>query len=131
MTDSESTRAAVERFYDAALRADLDAIAEVLHADVVNYEAESLPYGGVHRGKDAVLRLLKLLFDGIDLDTVKRSGLMVDGERAASFLEVPFAFADPTVPQKMPVLETFVVRDGLIVEIRPYYFDTAAIAARG
>jgi hypothetical protein len=127
--DSELTRVTVERFYDAALRADLDAIAEILHPDVVCYEADSLPYGGLHQGKDAVLRLLKLLFDGIDRDSVQRRGVMVDGERAASFLEVPFAFADPTVPAVMPVVETFVVRDGLIVEIRPYYFDTAAIAA--
>jgi hypothetical protein len=30
----------------------------------------------------------------------------------------------------MPVIVTFQVRNGLIVELRPYYFDTAAIAAR-
>ena len=66
------------------------------------------------------------------MDTVARRGLLVQDDKAASFLEVPFApSADPTVPQVMPVLETFVVRDGLIVETRPYYFDTAAIAGRG
>jgi len=128
--DSELTRVAVERFYDAALRADLGAIAEILDADVVNYEADSLPYGGVYRGKDAVLGLLKLLFDNIDLATVQRTGLLVEDDKAVSFLQVPFAFADPTVPQLMLVLEAFVVSDGLIVEIRPYYYDTAAIAAR-
>jgi hypothetical protein len=30
----------------------------------------------------------------------------------------------------MLAVETFVIRDGLIVEIRPYYFDTATFAAR-
>jgi hypothetical protein len=28
----------------------------------------------------------------------------------------------------MLVVETFIIRDGLITEIRPYYFDTAAFA---
>ena len=34
------------------------------------------------------------------------------------------------LPNVMPIIETFLVRNGLIVEIRPYYFDTAAIGAR-
>jgi len=127
--DVPGTHAVVNRFYDAALSNDLDAISTILHPDVVVHEAPSLPYGGTHTGRVNVLALLTTLFSGIDLDTVIRTDVLVNGARAASLLEVPFAFADPAFPQRMPVIETFVVEDGLITEIRPFYFDTAAIAA--
>lgn len=44
--------------------------------------------------------------------------------RAAAFLDVPFALPDGT-SQTLPVVETFLVKDGLISQITPYYFDTA------
>jgi uncharacterized protein len=127
--DFPGTHAVVSRFYDAALSNDLDAISAILHPDVVVYEAPSLPYGGTHAGRADTLALLTTLFSGIDLDTVILIDVLVKGNRAASFLEVPFAFADRVVPQRMRVIETFIVEDGLITEIRPFYFDTSAIAS--
>lgn len=125
-----STRAVVERFYELAEANQPEAIAEILDPDVVNWEAESLPYAGAYRGREAVVGLLRVLFNGIDLGTVNHIAILADGERAASFLEVPFTFDNPDLPNVMPVIETFLVRNGLIVEIRPYYFDSAAIGAR-
>lgn len=123
-----ATRAVVERFYELASTGQADAIAEILDPEVVNWEAGSLPYGGVYRGREQVVGLLHLLFDGIDLTTVNHIAILAEGHRAASFLEVPFAFGSPAAPSLMPVIETFVVHSGLITEIRPYYFDSAAIA---
>jgi uncharacterized protein len=125
-----STRAVVDRFYELAEANQPEAIAEILDPDVLNWEAESLPYAGVYRGREAVVSLLRVLFNGIDLSTVNHIAILADGERAASFLEVPFTFDNPELPNVMPVIETFLVRNGLIVEIRPYYFDSAAIGAR-
>jgi uncharacterized protein len=126
----QQTSSVVARFYDCALRSDVEAIGEILHPDVVIHEAASLPFGGAHTGRVAVLELLGTLFAGIDLDSVVRGDVLVHGERAAAFLEIPFRTADPANTEAMPIIETFVVRDGLITEIRPYYFDTAAIAAQ-
>jgi uncharacterized protein len=125
-----STRAVVERFYELAEANQPEAIAEILDPDVVNWEAESLPYAGSYRGREAVVGLLRVLFNGIELGTVKHIAILADGERAAAFLEVPFTFDNPDLPNVMPIIETFLVRNGLIVEIRPYYFDTAAIGAK-
>jgi len=127
---AEQTNSVVMRFYDCALRSDVAAIAEILHPEVVVHEAASLPFGGAHTGRAAALKLLGILFSGIDLDSVVRGDVLVRGERAAAFLEIPFLTADPANAQAMPIVETFIVRDGLITEIRPYYFDTAAIAAQ-
>jgi uncharacterized protein len=124
----DRTRSVVRQFYDHSLRADLDGIAKILHPDVVIHEAASLPYGGTHSGGAEVLRLLAQLYSMIDLDAVVVGDVLVNSERAAAFLEVPFG--DSASNQKVSVIETFVIRDGLIVEIKPYYFDTAALAAR-
>jgi hypothetical protein len=126
--DETHTRAAVERFYDGMLTADLAAVETVLHPDVVVSEPDSLPYGGAHVGIEAVLTLLATLCSGIAFDDVRRGDVLVRGGRAAAFLEVPFTLGDGTL-QFLPVVETFLVEDGLISQIRPYYFDTAALLA--
>ena len=128
LSAEERTRSVVQQFYDYSLRADIEGVAKILHPDVVNYEAPSLPYGGKHTGRAEVSQLLAQLYSMIDLDAVVVGDVLVNSERAAAFLEVPFG--DSASSQKMSVVETFVIRDGLIAEITPYYFDTAALAAR-
>jgi uncharacterized protein len=128
LSAEDRTRSVIHQFYDYSLRADLEGVAKILHPDIVNYEAESLPYGGTHTGRAEVLQLLAQLYSMIDLDTVVIGDVLVNSERAAAFLEVPFG--DSASNQKVSVIETFVIRDGLIAEIKPYYFDTAALAAR-
>ena len=122
------TRSVVRQFYDYSLRADLEGVAKNLHPDVVNYEAASLPYGGTHTGRDGVLELLAQLYSMIDLDAVLVGDVLVNSQRAAAFLEI--SFGDSANNRKISVVETFVVRDGLIAEIKPYYFDTSALAVR-
>jgi uncharacterized protein len=126
----DRTRSVVRQFYDNSLRADLEGVAKILHPDVVNYEAASLPYGGVHTGRDEVLKLLAQLYSRIDLDAVVVGDVLVSSDRAAAFLEIEFESPDSSSNQEVSVVETFVIRDGLIAEIKPYYFDTAALAAR-
>jgi uncharacterized protein len=126
----DRTRSAVQAFYDNSLRADLDGVAKILHPEVVIAEPASLPYGGTHKGRGEVVKLLAELYSRVDLDAVVIGDILVNSGRAAAFLEVPFESGDSASNQTMLVVETFVIRDGLIVEIRPYYFDTAAFAAR-
>jgi ketosteroid isomerase-like protein len=128
LSAEDRTRSVVHQFYDYSLRADLEGVAKTLHPDIVIYEPASLPYGGTHAGPDAALQLLAQLYSIIDLDAIVVGDILVNSERAAAFLEVPFG--DSTGNQTVPVIETFVIRDGLIGEIKPYYFDTAALIAR-
>jgi uncharacterized protein len=127
LSAGDRTRSVVQRFYDYSLRGDVEGVGKVLHDDVVIYEAPSLPYGGKHTGRAEVLQLLAQLYSVIDLDTVVVVAVLVNSERAAAFLEVPFG--DSAGNQKMSVIETFVIHDGLITEVKPYYFDTAALVA--
>jgi uncharacterized protein len=124
----DRTRSVLRQFYDCSQRGDLEGVAKVLHPDIVIFEPASLPYGGPHTGRGAALQLLAQLYSMIDLDAIVVGDILVNSERAAAFLEVPFG--DSTGNQTVPVIETFVIRDGLIGEIKPYYFDTAALIAR-
>jgi ketosteroid isomerase-like protein len=127
-SSQEETKAVVERFYDASLKADLVAMADIVADDVVIIEAPSLPYGGTHSGREQALALLSQLYDGIDLDAIPRPEVLAGPQRAVAFVEVAFRGADGGLTV-ISVVETFRVRDGRIVEIKPYYFDTAAMAA--
>jgi hypothetical protein len=128
LSAEDRTRSVVREFYDHSLRGDLEGVAKIVHPDIVVHEAASLPYGGTHTGRDAVLQLLAQLYSMIDLDSIVVGDILFGSERAAAFLEVPFG--DSASSQKVSVIETFVIRDGLIGEIKPYYFDTAAFVAR-
>jgi hypothetical protein len=124
----ESTRAVVDAWYDAALRGDLAAITALLDPDVVIHEADSLPYGGEHVGRDAVLALLGTLFAGVDREAVVIEQIMCNDVAAAAMLQVPFKAPDGTNAVVL-VCETFEIRAGQIARVRPYYFDTAALLA--
>jgi ketosteroid isomerase-like protein len=132
MTETDATAQTLEvvnRFYDAALKADFTALGEIFHPDIASHTPASMPNAGIRRGRDEVLAYLPGLFAGIDLETVVIVDTLAHGERAAVFLEVPFTFAGETTPRIMPIIEAFLVHDGLITEVTPYYFDTAAILA--
>ena len=70
LSAEDRTRSVVREFYDHSLRGDLEGVAKVAHPDIVVHEAESLPYGGTHTGRDAVLQLLAQLYSIIDLDAI-------------------------------------------------------------
>lgn len=55
--DHESANIAlVKSGYAAAAAGDMTAVAAMLAPDIVWHEAETLPYGGVHHGPDAVMQ---------------------------------------------------------------------------
>jgi uncharacterized protein len=128
VSPEDETRSVVEQFYDCLLRADLDGVSRLLHPDVVVHEAPSSPYGGAHTGRTEALKLLARMIFQIIVETVTVGDVLVGASPAAAFLEIPFTPADPTLLQaRLSVVETFVIRDGLITEITPYYYDTAAV----
>jgi ketosteroid isomerase-like protein len=122
------TESTIRAFYEGCLRGDIDAVSTLLAPDVVVIEAASLPFGGRHEGIEAATTLFKTLFAGIDLSGVVIEAIIVQADRGAALLNFSFDLG-PAGSSEASVCETFVVRNGQIVEIRPYYFDTAALLA--
>lgn len=115
--------------FDAVGNADLGAMARLLHEDIVVVEPESLPYGGVYRGRDAFLReLLPAMLGGFEL-AVEDVRLIDGGERVAGQLTVVLTSRERGDVLRMPYVEVYEFGGGLICSIEVYPQDTATLAA--
>jgi ketosteroid isomerase-like protein len=122
-------REIVEQIYAAANADDLEGVAARLHPDVVLRQAPSLPYGGECVGREAAMGcLLKMFAEYWDVGALTVPGIAVDGDLVISAVGLT-AVARPTGRSVfMPFRECLRLRDGLVVDLQPFYYDTAAIA---
>jgi len=120
VTDS---RHIVERFY-SSLTGGIEALKPLLHPQIRVIEAESLPYGGTFEGADGLLQILNSLFAAWKDCAVELKQLVVDGDTVVALLEMRGTGATSGVPFEMSVAEVLRIREGRIIEIKPFYFDT-------
>jgi ketosteroid isomerase-like protein len=108
---------------------DFAPLRQFFAADFVLHQAEGLPFGGVWRGHDglrrffaemsrtwAVFELGEQAFLGTTSPLVVLTNVRARARATGRELE-------------FPILQTITVADGRITEVRPFYWDTAAIAA--
>jgi len=123
---------AAEREYLAAGgagTASFDPLAPFFAPDVVLHQAESLPYGGIWRGHDGMERFFAAMsqaweeFDMVDQEFLSTSGTAVVLTRVHARARATRRELD------FPILQTIRVVDGRIADVRPFYWDTAEIAA--
>jgi ketosteroid isomerase-like protein len=108
--------------------ASFDTLAPFFAPDVELHQAGTLPYGGTWRGHDGMERFFLAMsqaweaFDMVDQQFLATS-------RTAVVLTHVRARARATGQElRFPILQTIRVQDGRIAEVRPFYWDTAAIA---
>jgi uncharacterized protein len=123
---------AAEREYLAAGgpgTASFDTLAPFFAPNVVLYQAEALPYGGTWRGYDGMEQFFVAMsqtwaeFEMVEQGFLSTSGTavvhtQVHARARATGRELDF-----------PILQAIRVVDGRIAEVRPFYWDTAAIVA--
>lgn len=129
-SETERNRAAVQRIYDAANQGDLAAVAAGFHPDIVLRQPASLPYGGEFVGREAAMATIVRMFtEHYEVSRLELTHLAVDADLVISAATL-HATARPTGRAVvMPFRECFTMRHGLAVELTPFYFDTAALAA--
>jgi ketosteroid isomerase-like protein len=116
----------VDDLYGATGVGDFDAAETMLTEDFFITEADCLPMAGVYRGKTALRDLYTQVMGMMDVAGLERGVTTTGGDLAVC--PVAFKFQDPSLAPA-ELLELFRFRDGKICEIRPYYFDPAAIVA--
>lgn len=108
---------------------DFEPLRQYFAADFVLHQAEGLPFGGVWRGHDGLLRFFSEmsrtwavfeLGEQAFLSTTSPLVVLTNVRARARATGRELAF---------PILQTITVADGRITEVRPFYWDTAAIAA--
>jgi ketosteroid isomerase-like protein len=109
--------------------ASFDLLAPFFATDVVLHQANSLPYGGTWRGHDGMEQFFAAMsrtwseFEMIDQQ------FLATADPAVVLTHVRARARATGKRVEFPILQTIRVVDGCIAEVRPFYWDTAAIAA--
>ncbi len=96
--------------------------------DVVLYQADSLPYGGVWRGHDGLERFFLAMSRTWDTFEMVEQEFLTSTSPLVVLTHVRARARDTGREIHFPIVQTITVEDGRITEVRPFYWDTAAVA---
>lgn len=134
MTDVEPDAfATLMAFYEAETQylasngKDFSPIAKTLDAECVIRQPASLPYGGIWRGHAGFEAWMKAFGEQwSSLDVVAPTFYAI-GENIFSRSHVRAIAKRSGVAVDWPLLQHFVIRNGKILELNPFYWDTALV----
>lgn len=131
-----SAVAVLHRFYEAETTylesesKDFAVIGETLHPDCVMHQPGSLPYAGQWRGHDGFERWMAAFSEVWSSLTVAEPMFFPSGPDVVFVRSTVKATARANGARSTwPLLQMITVKDGLILEIQPFYWDTAAVVA--
>ncbi|MFF9776478.1 nuclear transport factor 2 family protein [Streptomyces sp. NPDC013978] len=137
-TPETSTIELLDRFYGAEAayveaggpgRAGFDDIAACLHPEVTLHQAPGLPYSGTWQGPAGIERFLAVMGDAWQSMEFLEQHRFVEGENVVITNRVRFVARATGHELDTRIVQEMTVRDGRIREIRPYYWDPAAVSA--
>jgi ketosteroid isomerase-like protein len=97
--------------------------------DFVLHQAEGLPYGGVWRGHEGLRRFFAAMSDTWEVFGFAEQAFLATTSPLVVLTNVHARARATGRELAFPILQTITVADGRITEVRPFYWDTAAIAA--
>ena len=134
-TPAQESMATLARFYEAESAyltsggGDFSGIAATLDPECVIYQPASLPYGGEWRGHSGFEAWMQAFSQQWSRLEVKDVELYPNNDVVVSKSHV-YAVAKATgLHLDWPLLQFFRVRGDKILELRPFYWDTAALQA--
>jgi uncharacterized protein len=96
--------------------------------DVVLYQADSLPYGGIWRGHAGMEQFFLAMSRVWDTFEMVDQEFLADTSPLVVLTRVRARARVSGLELHFPILQTITVEAGRITEVRPFYWDTAAIA---
>ncbi len=134
----ETPRQVLERFYEAERNymqsghsggASFDAMRATLDPGVVLHQSPDLPYGGEFKGHEGYRRwadAMSALFDRVDAQNPE---FYEKGETVVITCELLTRMRLTGEEMVQPMAQVVTVRNGKIVEFRPFYWNVPAYAA--
>jgi ketosteroid isomerase-like protein len=110
-------------------QASFDLLVPFFHTDVRLHQADALPYGGTWCGHDGMERFFLAMAQTWASFVMVDQEFLVDDGPAVIRTQVDATARATGRSLSFPIQQTVAVRDGRIIEVRPFYWDTAAIAA--
>ncbi|WEB45443.1 MULTISPECIES: nuclear transport factor 2 family protein [Streptomyces] len=108
--------------------ASFDLLAPFFAPDVVLHQADALPYGGTWHGRSGMERFFLAMSQVWQSFEMTEQEFLAVGETAVVLTQVCARTRSTGRELAFPILQTLKFKDGRIVEIRPFYWDTEAIA---
>ena len=118
---------AAETAYLAPGGGDFAVIAQTLDPDCVLHQPASLPYGGEWRGPAGFEAWMKAFGAQWSSLEVRDPRFYPSGDLVVSHSHVHAVARASGRTIDWPLLQLFRVRDGRILELRPFHWDTAAM----
>ncbi len=109
--------------------ASFDLLAPFFHPSVVLRQAENLPYGGIWRGHDGMERFFRAMSATWEAFEMLEQRFLPAAETVVVHTEVHARARATGRELAFPILQTITFADGRIAEVRPFYWDTAAVVA--
>ncbi len=126
MDEEQANRALVRHAYDLFAEGRIDAFVAMLDDDFAIHEVDSLPYGGVHRGRAGFEALMGELAAkwwasiSFDVETIA-----AEGERVIAYGMMTLTGLATGRTVRMPAAELWTLHTGRVRELRILYGDVA------
>ena len=108
--------------------ADFATLAPYFSTDVVLHQASGLPYGGTWRGHDGMERFFLAMSQTWDVFEMVEQHFLATTSPLVVLTSVHTRARSTGRELDFPILQTITVKGGRITEVRPFYWDTGAIA---
>ncbi|MGW2327425.1 nuclear transport factor 2 family protein [Streptomyces sp. NPDC001700] len=108
--------------------ASFDLLAPFFAPDVVLHQADALPFGGTWRGHAGMEQFFLAMSRTWKSFEMVKQEFLATGETTVVLTQVSASARATGRKLTFPILQTIEFRDGRIAEVRPFYWDTAAIA---
>ncbi|WP_381803385.1 nuclear transport factor 2 family protein [Streptomyces niveus] len=109
--------------------ASFDVLAPFFSPDVVLHQADGLPYGGIWRGHEGMERFFLAMGGVWESFEMVEQEFLATGETSVVLTQVHARARATGRELTFPILQAIKVTDGRIAEVRPFYWDTGAVAA--
>ena len=120
----EENLALVKTAYEAGARGDWDTFFANVTDETLFHEAPSLPYGGIYRGRADIQRGSQLVVACWENFQFKVLNYMAGGDVVVAHVLISGVGRKTGKSFSMPIMELWRIKDGKVVELRPFYWDT-------
>jgi uncharacterized protein len=116
-----------QRAYQAALRGSYDDFLALLDENISLELPSCLPHGGSYRGKSGARQLRERLIGSWNAFDVEVLEYLTGPETVIAIIRLQGTLKGADRGVDMRIAEYWRFRDGLVTELRAYYFDTHAV----
>ncbi len=125
---AQANRKAITDALDAIADGNTDALWDIMDPDVTSHEASCLPYGGVHRGLEAVKQGYMSMAASFPSLHAEMEAVLASRDLVIIYQTVNYTAAGTGKTGSMTVAELFRFREGKVIEWRAHYDDACRTA---